>query len=110
MIYIQYGPRHKSVLTVVMILKRKQLVIISFSLHHNNVFQGAHVYDAFCLVLVLHEVHFLSAATSLLKWARDEGNPAIRSMVEKLYNITLMSATVQRQYAEQVCFQFSCSV
>ena len=52
----------------------------------------------------------LSAATSLLKWARDEGNPAIRSMVEKLYSITLMSATVQRQYAEQVCFQLSCLV
>jgi len=51
----------------------------------------------------------VNAATSLLKWARDEGNPAIRSMVEKFYNITLMSATVQRQYAEQ-CFGFSKSL
>ena len=52
----------------------------------------------------------LVAATSLLKWAREEGNPYLRSMVEKLYNITLMSATVQRQYAEQVLFNFALSL
>ena len=51
--------------------------------------------------ICLKYIYCFVAATSLLKWAREEGNPALRSMVEKLYDITLMSATVQKQYAEQ---------
>ena len=44
----------------------------------------------------------LTAATSLLKWAKGEENPAIRDVVEKLYDIFLIWSNVQKQFAEEV--------
>eukprot|EP00794_Sanderia_malayensis_P010835 gene10835-11987_t len=43
----------------------------------------------------------VNAATSLLKWAKGEGNPALHDTVEKLYDVSLMWSTVQKKFAEQ---------
>ncbi len=54
------------------------------------------------ILLVFYQIFLPIAATSLLKWAQGEGNPALHDTVEKLYDISLMWSTVQKQFAEQV--------
>ena len=47
----------------------------------------------------------LLAATSLLKWAKKEKNGELKERICQLYDISLLWATVQREFAEKVCVE-----
>ena len=47
----------------------------------------------------------LIAATSLLNWAKKEKNGELKKRICQLYDISLLWATVQREFAEKVCIE-----
>ena len=48
---------------------------------------------------------YLIAATSLLKWAKKEKNDELKESICQLYDVSLIWATVQREFAEKVCIE-----